>query len=331
MRIALIGGVGSTLVVLKKLRQYDFLDVHVFGYRPSSVKDVSGWVDLELHAVSSGYKYSPFLKVKECFFELQQYSPDYIFAVVLSQIIPTNILQIPLKGIIGFHPTKLPLGRGRAPLAWLILDQKDGAATFFLMREGVDDGPIISQVPFNVHPDDDASSVEKKMLEAESIALDELLPKLSTNRLSSFDQSHDLSTFYGKRAPVDGLIDWCKPVASILLLIRASSKPHPGAYTFHNDTRIVIFKASSLESSSSKGVIGRILSVDHRNTFTIQCGDSLIHVLDWSASTGWKPVVGIKLGYYCEDEIYRLRSKVASLESRISHLEQLLSSTNPPL
>ena len=50
-----------------------------------------------------------------------------------------SMLSIANKVNIGFHPTALPRGRGRAALAWLILKRENGAATFFELRDGVDD------------------------------------------------------------------------------------------------------------------------------------------------------------------------------------------------
>ena len=63
------------------------------------------------------------------------------------------------------------------------------------------------------------------MLNAEGIALDNLLPKLTSSLLSASDQDNHLSTYYGKRAPVDGWLDWSQDVNSILRLIKASTTP----------------------------------------------------------------------------------------------------------
>ena len=144
MKIAVIGGVRSTDIVIQKLIQHGFRDVYVFGYEPDNTDLVSGWVDLASSAKRAGYAYMPFKKVVECAEQLSNYLPDTVFAVGLSQIIPEDMMSIPANGFIGFHPTKLPLGRGRAPLAWLILDSNDGAATFFEIQNGIDDGPYQS-------------------------------------------------------------------------------------------------------------------------------------------------------------------------------------------
>ena len=85
---------------------------------------------------------------------------------------------MPKLGCIGFHPTLLPKGRGRAPLAWLILKEKKGAASFFLMDKKADSGPVFVQEPFEIEDNDDASRVEKKIEIAIEKALDKWLPEL---------------------------------------------------------------------------------------------------------------------------------------------------------
>ena len=72
-------------------------------------------------------------------------APDLLFVTGLSQIVKPPLLNLPRIGCIGFHPTWLPKGRGRAPLGWLVLDGVPGAATFFLdgrgLGFGADTGP----------------------------------------------------------------------------------------------------------------------------------------------------------------------------------------------
>lgn len=324
MKIAVIGGVRSTRLVIQKLCQHGFTDVIVFGYEPLNTCNVSGWVDLSITAHDAGYVYYRFIKVSECTETLREFSPDRVFAVGLSQIIPEVMLRIPSEGFVGFHPTKLPLGRGRAPLAWLILEQNDGAASFFVMQNGVDDGPILVQVPFAVESSDDASSVEEKLLKAEAIALDELLMRLVNGSIELHPQDHNLATYYGRRSPEDGLINWNYAADYLVTHIRASCSPHPGAFTYDEDFTIVILSAKCIDSKSLKGVIGRILEVTDTGEFLIQCGDGCLLILEWSAPLGWLPRVGRQLGYYPEFEISKLRSQVVRLQARISELESIV-------
>lgn len=319
MKIGVIGGVSSTAVLINKLSEYKFSNVKVWSYHPKDTDNVSGWYDLSKLSLSLGFKNTQFIKVQNCYEDIKKFNPDILFIVGLSQLIPQEILDIPKMGCVGFHPTALPKGRGRAPIAWLTLEKQDGATTFFFLREGVDDGPIIVQQPFQVHANDDATSVEDKVLKAEKIALDKLLIMLQENRLKSIEQNENDASWYGRRTPADGLIHWDRSVDSILHLIQASTAPHPGAFTYQNNNKIKIWSAS-IYDKPIKGVIGRILEVDDKY-FVIQCANGLLKVTNWESNSEWEPRVGMLLGYYTETEIYNLRAHIQLLEKRLEIIE----------
>ena len=54
MRIALIGGVRSTEVVLHKLKEYNFSDVFVFGYKPKLNSPAKSTIDIFQLVIASG-------------------------------------------------------------------------------------------------------------------------------------------------------------------------------------------------------------------------------------------------------------------------------------
>jgi methionyl-tRNA formyltransferase len=323
MRIGVIGGVSSTKVLLEKLSEHEFEDVHVWGYQSDKTENVSGWCDLKDFSNSKGYHYSDFTKVSDCEHEIKCCGPDILFVVGLSQIVPRSIIEIPKLVSFGFHPTTLPKGRGRAPIAWLILNETCGAATFFSLSEGVDDGPIAVQEFFDIHGEDDAGSIEAKILKAESIALDSLLPELKKGQFTVREQDHSKASWYGRRTPEDGWIDWASSSFEIEKLIRASTAPHPGAFTFSGDLTVKIWKARVI-NESYMGVIGRILRVEN-GTFVVQTGTGLLEVNDWSSPGEWSPRVGIRLGYYVESEVYQLRALCKSLQVRVGELEKLVT------
>lgn len=323
MKCAVLGGIVSTKVLIEKLARHGFSEVRVWGYEPADASNVSGWVDLSQPSAEAGFLFTGFRRITECEGALRVFGPDVVFVVGLSQIVPAAMLSIAKLANVGFHPTPLPRGRGRAPVAWLILEQMNGAATFFALRDGVDDGPIYAQVPFSVTEDDDAGTIYRKVLDAEAAALDEWLPRMKAGDLTVVEQDHDRATWFGRRGPEDGLVDWSAPRHDILRLIRASASPHPGAYSFSGDVRVVI-EAAILENKKEKGVIGRILSIDENFTFVIQAGDGLVRVTTWRADRDWQPRVGLKLGYDVEAEIFALRNKIRSLQDEVLRLRDQL-------
>lgn len=325
MRIAVIGGVSSTEVLVEKLAEHGFEHVSVWGYHPGNTANVSGWVDLAEVSRNHGYSYLPFEKVVDCEAAVKEYCPDALFVVGLSQIVPATILQIARLGAFGFHPTALPRGRGRAPIAWLILNEVRGAATFFALREGVDDGPIVAQEFFDVEEGDDAKSIEGKILAAEMAALDVVLGSLSNGVIEAREQDHSVATWYGRRSPEDGWIDWTCSAREIHRLVRASTDPHPGAYTYCDDVTLRVWKAEA-SADPIVGVVGRIVSVEDGGGFVVQSGEGLLRILAWSSSRDWRPRVGLRLGYYVEPEIQRLRALCADLQARVAGLESALAS-----
>jgi len=318
MKVAIIGGVRSTEVLIKKVVDFGFECVHVWGYEPENTSDVSGWSDLK--SLSHHYKlnYLSFRRLSDISNSFFNFKPDILFAVGLSQLIPEKMLGVAKIANIGFHPTALPKGRGRAPIAWIILDRVPAAATFFELGLGADDGAILAQVPFAVEEDDDAAAVETKLLNAEKAALDELLPMLKSGNLRRQEQADDDATWYGRRTPDDGLIDWTQSAEAICCHIRASAPPHPGAFTYLDDTKILILKADVV-TFNVKGVIGSIL-FQKDDYFIVQTGFGHLRVSKWLAKGDCHPRVGRKLGYSYDIEIFELRRQIANLTATISKM-----------
>ena len=51
---------------------------------------------------------------------IRKKNPDLIFCIGWNNLLKKNILKIPPKGVIGYHPSDLPLNRGRHPIIWSI-------------------------------------------------------------------------------------------------------------------------------------------------------------------------------------------------------------------
>jgi methionyl-tRNA formyltransferase len=85
--------------------------------------------------------------------EVKRENPDYLFTLGWSQIFKQDFINCFSKFIVGTHPSKLPHGRGRAPLPWTILeDLRSSAVSFFKIDTGVDTGNLIFQRDFDIPP-----------------------------------------------------------------------------------------------------------------------------------------------------------------------------------
>ncbi|MFA0533139.1 methionyl-tRNA formyltransferase [Vibrio breoganii] len=317
MRVGFIGGVNSSLTTLKKLVEHDINIVAVFGYKPSENVIVSGYNDLEDFSLNNGLNFVPFTRINERTADIVGLELDVLFVVGISQLVSEDIINAPKLGCIGYHPTLLPRGRGRAPIAWLVHECEDGAANFFLLNDVADSGPIFVQEPFSVREGDNAESVEEKLLLATEVALDRWLPELKKGEWNPIPQQEYFATEYGIRKPDDGLIDWKACSIEISRLIRAASRPHPGAYTFYNNDKLIIESCKLEQKMKIKGCVGRILKIDNDSAL-IQTGQGLIWISNIRPDLKLK--VGDRLGYQAEDEIYKLKNQILNLSTKINSL-----------
>jgi len=326
-RVVLAGSVSSTRQTLAALIRHRANLVGVLGLSLEKSANVSGYTRLDDLAEGAGIPYHEFdnINAGETIAIIQKWTPDVLFVVGLSQLVRPDLLAVPRLGCVGFHPTRLPEGRGRAPVAWLALENRSGAATFFMMDEGADSGPILVQEPFDITKQDYASGVIQKIENAIDRALDRWLPRLMAGEWQPVPQDDAQATYYGRRSPGDGLIDWNRPAEDILALVRATSRPHPGAYTYVGGSRLIVWRAALEKTIPYRGVIGRILVTDEEKGCLVQTGEGLLWLdqVEFAPGAGNPPElrVGIKLGYVVEDEIAKLTQTIQTLEQRLSRLE----------
>ena len=324
LRIVLAGSVGSSRLTLQALLRHRANVVGALELVPVDPTVISGFARLNDVAVKANVPCVGFQNINapEIVAQVREWQPDLLFVVGLSQLVKPDLLAVPKLACVGFHPTLLPRGRGRAPVAWLVLDGTPGAANFFVMDAGTDSGPILVQEPFDVSPTDDAEQVTATLEQAIVRALDRWLPKLLAGEWNPQPQDETQATYHGKRAPEDGWIDWTKSAAEIQTLIRAAGRPHPGAYSYLKDRKLLVWRAEIDTVTPFRGVIGRILLTDPLRGSLVQTGDGLI----WLSEVAWgdgdltkpKLSVGQRLGYVVEDEVSRLKTRVAELEKVIA-------------
>lgn len=315
-KILVIGAVNSTAETIKALIRNGLKPMGVLGYQPDDFTNVSGWSDLETLSLKHNIAFKSFKKINDNqYIEwAKEKKPDIIFAVGFSQLLDNKWLEMPKLGCIGFHPTKLPKGRGRAPLSWLVLEEDEGASTFFLMGKGADDGPIFTQNEFKVNSDDDASTIKTKIINTLNEALDKWLPELKKGIWNPIPQDEFHASWYGKRNPEDGLIDWEQKSNRIDKLVKATTKPHPGAFTYYDSNKIIIWESKVEENLKIKGVTGRILKKDEDEGVLVQCGQGLLWIkkmsIDFSVMR-----VGKKLGFDPQIEIEKIWKEINHIKN----------------
>lgn len=264
MKIVFIGGVKYSYETLSHILKNGWNIEAVFCYDESKRRLYSDFALFDEIAKNYGTRVIKVQNIndKENIEILQKINPDLILVMGWSQLLNNEIIQIPRLGVIGSHPTELPKYRGRAPIPWTIIKGlKESALTFFYITSGIDDGDILDQRKFQISDSDDATSLYEKITEVGKQMLLDNLKLISEGKAKRIKQeSSNVIENWPKRTPEDGKIDWTKSNREIYTLIRATTHPYPGAFTFFKKHKLKIWKAKPLDEESVN--IGKIYEVN---------------------------------------------------------------------
>jgi methionyl-tRNA formyltransferase len=165
--------------------------------------------------------------------------PDFVFSFYYRYMLDLKWLQLPRSGALNMHGSLLPKYRGRAPVHWAIIQgETETGASLHYMEEKPDAGALVDQQSVAILENDDALAVSGKVAVAAEEVLRRSLPSLIAGTAAS--QPLDLSqgTYFGRRAPKDGRINWRLSAQSVHDLVRAVAPPFPGAFTDVGDLRL---------------------------------------------------------------------------------------------
>ena len=176
--------------------------------------------------------------------EIRRLDPELIIVIGWYFMIPRRILEIPNKGSVAIHSSLLPKYRGNAPLVWAMINgEKETGVSLFYLEGGMDEGDIISQAKFNIDRTDTIKEVLARAEEASLMIIQEQVPAILAGRAGRMKQDNDLATYYPKRSPEDGKIDWSWSKGRIQRFIRAQTRPYPGAFTIIDGKKVIIWDA----------------------------------------------------------------------------------------
>ena len=178
---------------------------------------------------------------------------DWLFIIGWSQIAGVEILQSAKMGVLGMHPTLLPVGRGRAAIPWAILKElPETGVTLFKMDEGVDTGLIGSQVVIPMHAKITATELYNRVNIAHVELIKKVLPLLISGSTIFKAQDESKATNWPGRKPEDGEIDLKGSVDEAERLIRAVTRPYPGAFFFEDGKKVIVWKAGVVDLRTDK-------------------------------------------------------------------------------
>ncbi len=208
--------------------------------------------------------------------KIRQMKPDILFSFYYRDMIKPAILEIPPAGCLNLHGSLLPKYRGRCPINWvLVKGEKETGVTLHYMTPKPDDGDIVCQESIPISNDDTAVILHQKVKDAAAGMLDDILPLIKQGRAPRQNQDHTQASYYGGRRPEDGQINWSNSSTDIRNLVRAVTRPYPGAFSYIGDRKCIFWSISELPSAKETVAPGTILSLE---PLIIACGQGAVQV-----------------------------------------------------
>ena len=184
----------------------------------------------------------------------------------------------------------LPLGRGRSPMNWSILEgRKCYYANLFKYDTGADSGNILDTFKFNINDNDTGETMHFKQTLAMRRMIENNFDDLIGNTITLKKQKDVTPTYYPKRNPSDSLIDWNMNINDLDRFIRAVTRPFNGAYCYTSESKVIIYNSQILDTLDfgyEQEENGKIVEVFPNKKFLVKCSGGLLLVNDYTIYDG---------------------------------------------
>lgn len=298
MKAVFIGSVSSSREALQAMLDVHFPVAYVFSLDESASANVSGYYPIHSLAQEHGVAYRKFKKINEQgnVDIIKGLAPDYIFVVGLSQLVKKEIIDAAKEGVVGFHPTPLPKMRGRAAVVWqMLLGVHETKCTAFFIDEGTDAGDILGQEAYTIEEADYAADVCGKIDRAAYRLFRRVLKGLMDGTVEPRRQEEGDATYLLKRGPEDGMVDWDQPACDIHRLVRAVSRPYPGAFGMYDGRhKIIIWRAEVRNNKKYIGLNGQIAAITDEY-IDVVCKDGLLRITEFENVDSARLLAGHKM------------------------------------
>ncbi|MDB5119080.1 MAG: hypothetical protein JWN56_298 [Sphingobacteriales bacterium] len=200
--------------------------------------------------------------------------------------IPESFLDLFDCGILNFHLGNLPDYKGNATVNWSIINgEKYINANVHKMAVELDSGDVISRESIRIT---DGLYVADILTKAEQIApllFEQAIKKLLINPDAFEVKGSTKGLRCYPRLPEDSQVDWNRTATEIYNLIRASSHPFPGAFTYLNGEKIIIWKAKPHQMEEEfLAIPGHVLAVNKASgCILVACKNEVLKVqeVEW--------------------------------------------------
>lgn len=223
--------------------------------------------------------YAEQMKTQKFYEQLQALAPDVIFVAGFHRLIPENILTIPKRAIVNFHPSLLPKHRGGTPNRWVIRNgERESGVTVHAVTEKFDEGDVFFQRRIPVAPNETWGELEMKIADLVVESADATLDATSRGALYGTPQKENDATyeppFHGRHQ----VIDWALSAEEIRRICYAM-RPKSGGLTTFSGRTLCIWDIEPQDGMCARPP-GSIIAIENRGV-VVCCGKGAARVTEF--------------------------------------------------
>jgi methionyl-tRNA formyltransferase len=195
--------------------------------------------------------------------------------------IASGFLDLFECGVLNFHLGNLPDYKGNATLNWSIINGETHVnGNIHKMAPVLDAGDVVVHKSIPITPQTYvADLIHQAEIDAPSL-YEEAVGRVLADPHACETKGTTRGLRCYPRLPEDGQIDWHRPAEAIGRLVRASSRPYQGAFSFLNGDRVTIWRAAPLVPADRYlAVPGHVIEVNAGSGHVIvACGTGFLQL-----------------------------------------------------
>jgi methionyl-tRNA formyltransferase len=205
--------------------------------------------------------------------------PSIIYSFSYRHLIPENVLAMAPLGAFNLHPSLLPAYRGRAPVNWVLVNgERETGVTLHHMVARADAGDIVGQRAVAIDDNDNALALYRKLVPLGVELMEDLHPKIVAGTAPRRKMDISKGSYFGRRKPEDGRIDWRWPARRIFNLVRAVTHPYPGAFCFVGSRKLMVWEAKIGTETGTLAPPGQVVREAPDGALEVAAGEGSVIV-----------------------------------------------------
>ena len=199
-------------------------------------------------------------------------APDIVLVAGFRRLIPPNIIKVPRKAIVNFHPSLLPKHRGGTPSRWVIRHgQRETGVTAHFVNEEYDCGDIVVQERLSVGPDETYGDLELRLSDLAVTLAHRVVEMGKRGTLVGVAQPHHLASQEPSYKGYYQNIQWhlsAREVRQTCYAIR----PQSGGMTTFGSRPLCVWNLDVCEGGSNASPPGTVTEIDDQGHPVVSCG-----------------------------------------------------------